>query len=174
MRSTSRRPQLLNVECTVARQQPLPWQPHHGGHVGDMMGCDHSSFVSIGPLVGELWHFQYFPTWRPSAILNLKYFNISADDCPIFVLIFCCLQISSKLVHEPDAWDEYQLITEPHDRRTACWRSRCCLALGRGSVIFHIFGILGPWGQATHKAIGLAMKFGTWVDVYGQSLIFKI
>ena len=40
---------------------PLPWQPHHGGNV---MGCDHPSFVAVGPLVGELWHFQYFPTWR--------------------------------------------------------------------------------------------------------------
>jgi len=27
-------------------------------------------------LVGELWHFEYFPTWLPSAILNFKNFNI--------------------------------------------------------------------------------------------------
>ena len=33
-RSACNRPQLLNVQCTVARQRPLLWQPHHGGHVG--------------------------------------------------------------------------------------------------------------------------------------------
>jgi len=32
----------------------LPWQPQHGGHIGDMMGCDHPSFIQIGPLIGEL------------------------------------------------------------------------------------------------------------------------
>jgi len=31
--------------------------------------------------VGELWHFQYFPTWRPSAILNFKNCNICWLDC---------------------------------------------------------------------------------------------
>ena len=30
----------------------------------------------IVPLLGELWYFQYFLTWRPSAILNFKNFNI--------------------------------------------------------------------------------------------------
>jgi len=29
-------------------------QTHHGGHVRHMMGCDHTSFVQIGPLVDEL------------------------------------------------------------------------------------------------------------------------
>jgi len=57
--STSRRPQLQNVQCAVARQRPLPWQPNRGGHVGDMMGCDHPSCVLVGRLVGELWHFEY-------------------------------------------------------------------------------------------------------------------
>ena len=56
--------------------RPLPWQPHYGGHVGNVMGCDQSRFVPIGPLLSELWYFQYFPTWRPSAILNFKNFNI--------------------------------------------------------------------------------------------------
>jgi len=70
------RPQLQNVQCAVARQRPLPWQPNRGWHVEDMMGCDHPSWVSVGPLVGELWHFEYFPTWRPSAILSFKNFNI--------------------------------------------------------------------------------------------------
>ena len=38
----------------VARQRPLPWQAHHGEHAGEIIGCDHPSFVEIGPLVGEL------------------------------------------------------------------------------------------------------------------------
>ena len=37
--------------------------------------CDQPSCVTVGQLVGELWHFEYFQTWRPSAILNLKKFN---------------------------------------------------------------------------------------------------
>jgi len=41
-----------------------------------MMGCDHPSRVTVGPLVGELSHFEYFPTWRPSAILTFKNVNI--------------------------------------------------------------------------------------------------
>jgi len=85
-----RRPWLQNVQCAVARQRTLPWQPRHGGHVGNMMGCDHPSFVPVGPLVGELWHFQYFPTWRPAAILNFKNFNIWSRDCQCgFNLLLC-------------------------------------------------------------------------------------
>jgi len=66
---------------TVARQRPSPWQPNRGGQVGDMMGCDHPSWVSVGLLVGELWHFYYFRTWRLSAILNFKNFNIWSREC---------------------------------------------------------------------------------------------
>ena len=29
----------------------------------------HPSFIVVGPLVAELWHFQCFPTWRPAANL---------------------------------------------------------------------------------------------------------
>jgi len=39
--SASRLPQLLNVQCAVARQRPLPWQPHRGEQVGD-------TIVSLG------------------------------------------------------------------------------------------------------------------------------
>ena len=74
-RSACRRP------YAVARQRPLPWQPHHGRHVGNMTGCDHPHFVPIGPLGGELWYFQYFLTWRPAAILNFINFNIWSRDC---------------------------------------------------------------------------------------------
>jgi len=31
------------------------WRPHHDGHVGDAMGCDHPSFLHIGPMGGELY-----------------------------------------------------------------------------------------------------------------------
>jgi len=81
MHSAYRRPWLQNVQCAVARQRLLPWQPHHGGHIGLMMGCDHPSCVPVGPLVGKLWHLEYFPTWWPSAILNFKNSNILSRDC---------------------------------------------------------------------------------------------
>ena len=38
--------------------------------------CEHPSCATVGPLVSELWHFEYFPTWRPSAISSFKNFNI--------------------------------------------------------------------------------------------------
>ena len=64
--------------CYMFNVQLLGNRRLHGnritaGHVGDMMGCDHPSFVQIGPLAVELWHFQYFPTWRLSAILNFNF-----------------------------------------------------------------------------------------------------
>jgi len=65
----------ITAECSVG---PLPWQQHHGGHVKNRMGCKRPSWVTVCPLVGELWHFEYFPTWRPSAILNFKNFNYYA------------------------------------------------------------------------------------------------
>ena len=71
-RSASRRPWLHNVQCAVARQRPSPWwQPHHSGHVGNMMGCDHPSFVHISPLVGELSDFQHFQ--YGAAVRHLEY-----------------------------------------------------------------------------------------------------
>jgi len=70
-----------HMSVTVVRmQRPLPWQPHFGGHVGYMMGCDQPSFVPIGQLLSVMV-CQYFPTWQPSAILNLKKFNIWSCDC---------------------------------------------------------------------------------------------
>jgi len=37
------------------------------------MECDYTSFVEINLLAGELWHFQYFQTWRLSAIMNFNF-----------------------------------------------------------------------------------------------------
>jgi len=74
--------------CAVARQRPLPWQPHHGGRVRGMMGCNHASCVPVGLLVGDSIS-NTFPTWRRSAILNFKNFNIWSHDChcgPILLL----------------------------------------------------------------------------------------
>jgi len=74
--SRVRPPDDHNVQCAVARQRPLPWEPHHGSHVGDTMGCDYPSFIQIGALVSQLWHFQHFPIWRLSTILNFENFHI--------------------------------------------------------------------------------------------------
>ena len=60
------------------------------------MGCDHPSFVPVGPLVGQLWHFQYFLTWRPAVILNLK--KIFDHVTIVVVLIYCCVQSFIKIV----------------------------------------------------------------------------
>jgi len=67
---------------------PLPWQPHHGGDAVDMTECDHPSFVQISPLIVELWYFQYFPTLRPSAILNLK--KIIFGHVTVIGFQICC------------------------------------------------------------------------------------
>jgi len=65
-------------------------QPHHCDHIRDTIGCDHPIFIQMGPLVSELYHFQHFPTWWPSAILNLKYFHIWSRDCHwVPNLLFC-------------------------------------------------------------------------------------
>jgi len=74
-------------------------------HGNCMMGCDHPSFIPIGPLTGELWHFQYFPTWRPSAILNYIFFIF--HHVTVIVVLTChCLPNFIKIgsrVRPPDA-----------------------------------------------------------------------
>jgi len=49
-RSASRVQTPITAEFPV-RPWPLPWQPHYGGHVGNVMGCDQPGFVPIGPLL---------------------------------------------------------------------------------------------------------------------------
>ena len=66
------------------RQCAVSSNDQHQGNgcvVEVLVGCDRPSFAPISPLVGELWHFQCFPTWLPSAILNFKNFNIWSPDC---------------------------------------------------------------------------------------------
>ena len=48
------------LRCTKCHNPPISSQcTNHrigvyAGHIGDMMGCDHLSFIPIGPLTGEL------------------------------------------------------------------------------------------------------------------------
>jgi len=96
----------MNVQCTVARQRPLAWKPHYGGHVGDIMGCDHPSWV---PLC-KYWYASYGisnifqhggrpPFW----ILKILMFD---HVCVIVVLTCCCIPNFIKIgsrVRPPDA-----------------------------------------------------------------------
>jgi len=69
-----------------------------GGYVGNVMGCDQSSFVPIGPLLSELWYAQIFqhggrpPLW----ILKIVIFD---HVTVIAALTCCCVPNLSKLVH---------------------------------------------------------------------------
>ena len=75
------------------------------------VSCDHPSCVTVGPLVGELWHFECFPTWRPSAILNFKNFNIWSHDChcgPNLLLGF--IKIGSRV--RPSDVHNYRMFNE--------------------------------------------------------------
>ena len=83
----------------LARQRPLPWQPHHGGHVGGMMRCDHPSCIPVGPLVGEIWHFLNIfqhggrpPFW----ILKILIFDLMTV---IAVLTCSCIPNFIKILH---------------------------------------------------------------------------
>ena len=63
------------------------------------MGCDHPSCVPVGPLAGELWHFDYFPTTTVKSLIT--WLSLLSE----FAVVY---QISSKLVHafclqSPDA-----------------------------------------------------------------------
>ena len=82
----------------------MPWQPHFGGHVGNVMGCDQPRFVPIGPLLSELWYEKYFPTWRPSATLNFKNFDIWSCDCHCGPNVLLCTEFHrSSRIRPPDA-----------------------------------------------------------------------
>jgi len=65
-----------------------PYGRCHGNCNMNMMRCDHASCVPVGRLVGDLWHFEYFPTWRPSTILNFK--KLIFDPVTVIVVLICC------------------------------------------------------------------------------------
>jgi len=74
------------ITATCSMRSLLGNGSHHGNPISlDMSGtwwnATTRSFVQIGPLVGELQHFQHFPIWRSSAILTVKNFNIWSCDC---------------------------------------------------------------------------------------------
>jgi len=58
----------LAAEVLLKRDHPrvVPIGPIVRGvsisNIGNMMGCDHPSYVPVGQFAGELWHFEYFPT----------------------------------------------------------------------------------------------------------------
>jgi len=67
---------------------PLPWQPQHGGHIGNMMGCEHPSFIQIGPLVGEVNYAVRLPCqnlvsirYSPPEILRFYNFATLTEKC---------------------------------------------------------------------------------------------
>ena len=66
------------------------------------MGCDHPSCVPVGPLVGEIWHFEYFPTWPPSAILNFKNFEILLRDCRSGPNVLLCTKFYQNWFTQPN------------------------------------------------------------------------
>jgi len=79
----------------TCRGRDVMWPPNFG-----------LSRSGLGPLIGELWHFEYFPTWRPSAILNLIKKLIFDHMTVIVVLICVCLLNFIKFgsrVRPPDA-----------------------------------------------------------------------
>ena len=106
-RSASKRPKLLNVQCAVARQRPLPWQPHHGGHIGNVMGCDHPSLVQIGSLLGSYGISNIFQHGGcpPFRILKIFIFDLTTV---LAVLTCCCIPNFIKIgscIRPTDAHD---------------------------------------------------------------------
>ena len=52
----------LDATTEESSQSVHPNRSYSISNIGNMMGCDHPSCVPVGPLAGELWHFDYFPT----------------------------------------------------------------------------------------------------------------
>jgi len=77
----------------------------------DRTWCDHPSFVQIGPLVGELWHFPYVQTRCLSAILNFKNFDIWSRDCQWGPICRCLLNFikTGSHIQPPDAHNCWML-----------------------------------------------------------------
>ena len=51
----------ITAECSIRSKRPLPWQPNHDGHVGDMIGCDRPCFIQIGLFIDR--RVIAFPTF---------------------------------------------------------------------------------------------------------------
>jgi len=77
------------------------------GHDGMLL----PNFYPNPSIEGELQHFQHFSIWRPSAILNLKNFNIWSRDCHWSRNLLLCTKfhkIGSR-VRPPDAHNCWML-----------------------------------------------------------------
>jgi len=74
---TDRRPLPWQRHIEHQNQRPLPCQPHHGGHVGDTMGWDGSSFVEIGhsrpPTMSIVWSIYLVKIWCRSDFRRWRY-----------------------------------------------------------------------------------------------------
>jgi len=45
----------ITAECSMRRSTAVAMAiASYGGHVGNVMGCDHPSFIQSGPLIGQL------------------------------------------------------------------------------------------------------------------------
>jgi len=121
----------------------------------NLMGRDHPSCIPVSPLVGELWHFEYFPTWRlsqPFWILKILIFDhMTVTE----VLICCCVPNFIKIgscVWPPDAhncWLSYAPLLSNGQvtaivMATASWRT-CRERDGMRPPKFHPIRSIGRW-----------------------------
>jgi len=109
--------------------------------------------------VGDIWHFEYFPTWQPSAILNFKK-SVFDHVTVIVVLICCCIPNFNKIgsrFRPPDAHN--------------CWMYNAPL-LGNGRCHNNrIMGnISGTWWDATTQ---VSSKSVHWQASYSVSNIWQ-
>ena len=108
-------------------------------NIGNMMGCDHPSRDPVGPLAGELWHFEYFPNndRPPFWILKISIF----DHVTVIAVRICCcipnfIKIGSR-VRPPNAHN--------------CWMSSAPL-LGNGRYgNRNTADMSGTWWDATSQ-----------------------
>jgi len=110
----------------------LPWQPHHGWHVGNVMGCDHPSFVQSVHCLASYGISNIFKhSGRPSFWFKKK---LIFDHVTVIVILICCcvpnfIKIGSR-IRPPDAHN--------------CWMFNAQL-LGNRIMA----NMLGTWWDAT-------------------------
>ena len=75
-------------------------------NIGNMMGCDHPSWVPVGPFAGELWHFEYISNM--AAVRHFEFLKfLIFNHVTVFLVLTCCcipnfIKIGSR-VRPPDA-----------------------------------------------------------------------
>jgi len=75
--------------------------------------------------IGELWHFQYFPTWRPSAILSFKNFNIYHLTVIVVLICYCVPNFikTGSRIRPPDAHNCWMFNATAVAMATTSWRT---------------------------------------------------